>query len=323
MAIEKKLIVFKKQENFEKELQQGNILPTSWVVIKDTKKLYVQGTYVGGLSEEEIEEIINSKVEELNLEQYVKKSEYTKITDGSEIIKEIQILDEEGNDEIEVYSKKQCDDRFALKGETIVDLENYCTKEYTTEYVSQEIENLATKEDIEEIKPDWDAQEGENGFIKNKPFGEVNNEIEILNVENVGYATNMGIAYQVISTNLRPIENLVLGDEYIVTIGNNNYKVIAKEIKNNISLTDSPNSTSSNGFIPDGGTFWMPISTTSGSLYTLTDCSNMNVSVKHITKGIKKIDTKYLPDFMKVWQGSEEDYNSLGEYDNNTIYVIQ
>ena len=115
MAIEKKLIVFKKQENFEKELQQGNILPTSWVVIKDTKKLYVQGTYVSGLSEESIEEIINSKVEELDLEQYVKKSEYTKITDGSEIITEIQILDEEGNDEIEVYSKKQCDDIFATK----------------------------------------------------------------------------------------------------------------------------------------------------------------------------------------------------------------
>lgn len=52
----------------------------------------------------------NNKFEELD--DYVLKSDYTKITDGSDIIKEIQIIDEDPDDEIEIYSKAQCDAKF-------------------------------------------------------------------------------------------------------------------------------------------------------------------------------------------------------------------
>lgn len=45
MAINKKLIHFKKEASFKPELDSGNILQTSIVFIQDTKKIWTHGQY--------------------------------------------------------------------------------------------------------------------------------------------------------------------------------------------------------------------------------------------------------------------------------------
>lgn len=49
--IEKKLVCFKKQENFDKELSAGNIREYSIVFIKDTQKIWTHGVYFSSLKE--------------------------------------------------------------------------------------------------------------------------------------------------------------------------------------------------------------------------------------------------------------------------------
>ena len=65
------------------------------------------------------------------LTAYPKKTEITAITDeNGNIITEMVIDNSSADDSVEVYTKEQCDERFALKGETggSVDLSNYYTK---------------------------------------------------------------------------------------------------------------------------------------------------------------------------------------------------
>lgn len=45
MAINKKLIHFKTKENFQKELEAGNILDTSIVFISDTQEIWTHGQF--------------------------------------------------------------------------------------------------------------------------------------------------------------------------------------------------------------------------------------------------------------------------------------
>lgn len=73
MAINKKFIVFKTKENFNKELEAGNILPSSWVVIKDTQEIYVKETYIKGFDISKVEEIIDSKLEDYLTESEIKE----------------------------------------------------------------------------------------------------------------------------------------------------------------------------------------------------------------------------------------------------------
>lgn len=51
MAITKKLVHFKTQANFDKELNAGNIADTSIVFIKDTQRIWTHGTYFSSLKE--------------------------------------------------------------------------------------------------------------------------------------------------------------------------------------------------------------------------------------------------------------------------------
>lgn len=51
MAITKKLVHFKTQANFDKELNAGNISDTSIVFIKDTQRIWTHGTYFSSLKE--------------------------------------------------------------------------------------------------------------------------------------------------------------------------------------------------------------------------------------------------------------------------------
>ena len=51
MAITKKLVHFKTQANFEKELKAGNVADTSIVFIKDTQRIWTHGTYFSSLKE--------------------------------------------------------------------------------------------------------------------------------------------------------------------------------------------------------------------------------------------------------------------------------
>lgn len=51
MAIEKKLICFKTQANFETRLAAGDILDYSIVFIKDTQKIWTHGVYFSSLKE--------------------------------------------------------------------------------------------------------------------------------------------------------------------------------------------------------------------------------------------------------------------------------
>lgn len=65
------------------------------------------------------------------LTAYPKKTEITAITDeNGNIITEMVIDNSSADDSVEVYTKEQCDERFALKGETggSIDLSNYYTK---------------------------------------------------------------------------------------------------------------------------------------------------------------------------------------------------
>lgn len=66
-----------------------------------------------------------------SLTDYAKKTETTAIKDeNGNVITEMVIDNSSADDSVELYTKEQCDERFALKGETggSVDLSNYYTK---------------------------------------------------------------------------------------------------------------------------------------------------------------------------------------------------
>lgn len=106
MAINKKLIHFNKEVDFKKELEAGNILETSIIFIKDTRKIYTHNAgYVTIPEGGEIGQFLGPNGWEDN----------TLITDpNGEVIKELQVTD--GTEDAElIYTRKQTDERFASK----------------------------------------------------------------------------------------------------------------------------------------------------------------------------------------------------------------
>lgn len=200
--IEKKLIVFKKDENFKRELEAGNIKNTSWVIVKDTKKLYVNGVEIESVDWDKVQQLINSSINDLDLEnqlrEYVKKNELQNYYTKSE-----------------TYSKEEVDNLIEE-----IDVTEQLTDYAKTEYVDTELAKKADKSELSKY-----AEIEKTTVIKTES-GEVIKELTI-------------------------VEG---GEEDSVEV------------------------------------------------YTKEQCDER---------------------FMKVWFGSESDYNSLGEYDNNTIYVIQ
>lgn len=392
MAIQKKLIVFKKKENFLKELQQGNILDSSWVVIKDTNELYVKGVYIGGLTditatnvslneitiqsgettiklesdnvqdvieellqiildneqvtaeafsqfkevlgvEDEISQVnfkgqyidgistfkeaietLNDVLEE-NLSFYddteikndiqdlkdnkVNKTEYTKIVDSNDnIIKEIQFTEDE-NEEIEVYTKTQCDERFALKGET-------SGESYDDTEIKERLTALEGKEDFDDTELKQNIQDLKTNKADKSELGEKANKSDLDK-----YAEKTDLKAEKISLEEVSIEDISLKSKNLQDVVKELFQSILddeaikaeaiKALKDLIgeNVTDDLTLTF-NGEILNGET-------------------TVESAIDKLDEEVGEIKSNYL----KIWQGSEEDYNSLGEYDNNTIYVIQ
>lgn len=308
MAIEKKLIVFKNETNFKKELQQGNILPTSWVVIKDTKKLFVQNTEIEGVNWDKVNQLIESAIDDLDLENklteyikesdletklndYVLKSEYTKISDGENILKEIQIVDD-NDDFTEVYSKSQTDAIFVKKSE------------------------LGDIDDLQ-VNADWNAQDGEKGFIKNKPFGNgyVNN-IYKQDCQNYGQGMNDFYSFGLYSVKLN------LGSYYLVDItGDININGIyqCKQMGSGsqyLCLSDAEGEVDSP--FPNTGSFVLYTNGSDSNLY-IREGMNKKITLNIYSEGIKQIDSKYLP-FKVVTQ---EEFDKIQNKDSNIFYFIK
>ena len=75
MAINKKLILFKKLSDFNSELSAGNILDSSIVFIKDTKQIYTQGQiFPCPYTQEELTALFNNKVDLSKLDEYLTKT---------------------------------------------------------------------------------------------------------------------------------------------------------------------------------------------------------------------------------------------------------
>ena len=156
-------------------------------------------------------------------------------------------------------------------------------------YTKDEVDGLSTG-------ADWNAQDGEAGFIKNKPFGEIVGDYEIIHTEDLGMATNTGSYYMISNTSLfKSSEELDANIEYTIRLGDKVFILNPKYIGGQLSFTDSSNTNQTNGPIPQDGSFWLIVSPSSGQLFTTFDCSNVSLSISCNKKYIKKVDSKYLP----------------------------
>ena len=71
MAINKKLIHFNYKSKFEKELANGNILPTSIIFIRDTKEIWTHGQFYP-CSKEELYKLLEGKLDKETFEEFTK-----------------------------------------------------------------------------------------------------------------------------------------------------------------------------------------------------------------------------------------------------------
>ena len=76
MAINKKLIHFKKKADFDTQLSAGNILDTSIVFIKDAKQIFTHGQlYPCPFTEDEIRNLLSTKADLSKLNNYLTKAD--------------------------------------------------------------------------------------------------------------------------------------------------------------------------------------------------------------------------------------------------------
>lgn len=238
MAINKKLIVFKSEENYKRELEQNNILPTSWIIIRDKKKLCVNGLEIESVDWDKVQQLIDSAISDIDLENQL--AEYVKKNELENTLKDYALKSELYNDSEIKTDIQNLKNNKADKSE----LENYYKKSET--YTKEEVDNLIEEIDVTDQLTDYALTSDVDSKLSQKADkSELSKYAEI---------------------------------EKTTVIKTESGEVI-KELT-----------------VVEGG------EEDSIEVYTKEQCDER---------------------FMKVWFGSESDYNSLGKYDNNTIYVIQ
>ena len=162
--------------------------------------------------------------------------------------------------------------------------------------IAQELEKKANKSDIPEISDaDWDAEEGEAGFIKNKPVVEVEGEnlIKIFSNINFTYSTNGYLVIGYGSDEYVIYNDLILGDKYKVIINDKEYVVECKTFNDRLYLSDEIYN--GNPFVGNFNLYW---SNNRADFYIKSSENtpvNVSISIYHIKTEIKQIDPSYLP----------------------------
>ena len=214
-------------------------------------------------------------------------------------------------------------------------------------------EALANVGGSSEVNADWDAEEGEAGFIKNKPVVEVEPE-ELVYQDNFEkyisvYGKNEGKKL----IDFDEIERILkLGDKYIVEINGIKYPCVCfwsgiyENVCNNWTLSSDNKSThpvNDADFIITN-----PYNNRQGFyFYWKTEFGdNVNLKIYHITNPVKKFDPKYLPivqnpgdsetftmsqkavtdNFInksEFWTGTQDEYDAITNKDSNTFYFIK
>lgn len=177
----------------------------------------------------------------------------------------LPIVQETGNSETSIMSQKAVTDAIANAALGDIDLSSL------------------------DLNSDWNAFEGQNGYIKNKPFGDVAGEY-ILNEKNLTLNNSGANGYY--TTPVTPTEPYIAGRRYIVTIEDKTYDVICQLLNNIPTLTDGSGSTYSNPIFPTDGTFTLYPNVF--GMFRRQGDTISNVSVQKIE--YNKIDEKYLPD---------------------------
>lgn len=213
------------------------------------------------------------------------------------------------------------------------------TGESTTAVMSQKAVTDALKEmnvgGGENVNADWDAEEGEDGFIKNKPVID-------LETEKLEELFNQTMTFSISSNMYRIAPNstyfeLKEGDKYKVIIDNKIFdNIICKKIDSDYVITDGDIL----HYMPSDGTFTIYQSTLNPNIAYKTD-SDLTTVVKvyhYIIGKVKQFDPEYLPivqetgdsetsimsqkavtDALKNFQGSEDSVSNVPEI-NQIVY---
>ena len=369
-----KLINFKKNEDFQKDLQAGELLETSIIFVDDTKKIYTHGTEFdcSGEADWNAEEgeagfIKNKPVIEESGDELIYKNtitatnlstgyavythnalltiledeKYKVIIDNKEYVvigkipnSSISILSTEAFEnnpfvgEFSIFAQTNSNNTiFAVKSSTspiTYNIEIYHitgeskkqldpsylpivqeTGDSETSIMSQKAvtEALANVGGSSEVNADWDAEEGDPGFIKNKPIVEVEREKLV-------YQNQFEKSYAVYGLNFaqKKIEYddferiLKLGDKYIIYVNNVKFDCICFCLNGGESnykhwILSSDNSSThpankpefliceENAGLPKGFEFY----------WKQEFGDEVELKIYHITEGVKQLDPSYLP----------------------------
>lgn len=179
--------------------------------------------------------------------------------------------------------------------------------------IAQELENKANKSDIPEISDtvvnaDWNAEEGEEGYIKNKPVVEVEGEKLVYqnNFENkYGNGNIYGMCLSNIYMSYEDAERILkLKNKYNVVINNIKFPCecfwskVDKENNYKKYVISSDNSSTHPSSTPE----FLIVEETSGypngfNIYWKQETfgNNIELSIYHITEGVKQLNPSYLP----------------------------
>lgn len=160
--------------------------------------------------------------------------------------------------------------------------------------------------------PDWNASEGEEGYIKNRPFYSETKETEILpettvTLENQGATTI-------------PRKNLIVGQVYTVTFNNTNYACVCKEVFENetsVGVGLGEVDALMNGTEPSGVYPFVMIMIDESLIETMEiesliyvinpDITEVTIRIMGIGECLKTLDNKYLNlDWIPCIIGKEE-----------------
>ena len=188
---------------------------------------------------------------------------------------------------------------------------------------------------------DWDeVDEQAPSFIKNKPFGESSEVVNIYTNPSKGLSQCGQHCFGDLMGYLYLSENLIEGDVYTVDINGNEMDFTASTYNDSVGLNWNGNPSTvetvsvfyTNSGYGTGYSISINDSLLNGNTSTASITISKNLSV------ITQIDSKFVDAYTKaeanttfakksdipsIWIGTEAEYDALTTKDNNTIYVIK
>lgn len=203
---------------------------------------------------------------------------------------------------------------FATRGELkqVASSESVEAIESSIEAVESSIE--AVESQIESMEPDWDAEEGEPGYIKNKPF-RLDGVTQRVTLPETSVTTSKYAIYPYPRGNIYPPEQFIIGATYHVTFEGETYTCVCRKYESGpVHIGNGKYDSESDG---NGEPFLLWANGVQGTFYLCTEkAGTYTVAASVDEPKYKTLSEVYLPADALVGHLGE-DGEIFNDYENN------